>query len=157
MPRQSPWQIILIFCCCSVCDSLWPMDSSTPGFPVLYCLLEFSQTHDHWLDDAIQPSHPLLSPSPPAISLAQHQGLFNKLTLHIRWPKYCSFSFSLSIKPSNEPSGLIFFRINWFDLFAVQWTLKSLLQHHSSKASFLRCSVFLMVKLSHPYMTTGKP
>ena len=109
MPRQSPWQIILIFYCCSVRDSLWPMDSSTPGFPVLYCLLEFSQTHDHWLDDAIQPSHPLLSPSPPALSLAQHQGLFNKLTLHIRWPKYCSFVLTSA---SNLPMNIQ----GWFSL-----------------------------------------
>ena len=78
----------------------------------------------------------------------------NESTLHIRWPKYWSFSFSIS--PSNEYSGLISFRINWFDLLAVQGTLKSLLQHHSSKASILWCSAFLMVQLSHPYMTTGK-
>ena len=78
----------------------------------------------------------------------------NESVLHIRWPKYWSFSFSIS--PSNEYSALIPFRIDWFDLFAVQGTLKSLLQHHSSKASFLLCSAFLMVQISHPYMTTGK-
>ena len=76
----------------------------------------------------------------------------NELALHIRWPKYCSFSIS----PSNEYSGLISFRIDWFDLLAVQGTLKSFLHHHSSKASVLRCSVFFIVQLSHPYMTTGK-
>ena len=107
--------------------------------------------------DTIQPSHPPLSPSPPAFNLSQHQVLFNKSTFHIRWPKkYCSFSFSFSIKPSNEYSGLIFFRINWFDLLAVQWTLKSLLQHHSLKGSVLQCSAFFMIQLWHPQMTTGK-
>ena len=80
--------------------------------------------------------------------------LFNESALHIRWPKYWSFSFSIS--PSNEYSGLISFRIDWFDLLAVQGTLRSLLQHHSSKASTLQCSAFFMVQLSHPYMTTGK-
>ena len=74
--------------------------------------------------------------------------------LHVRWPNYCSFIFSIS--PSNEYLGLIFFRIDWLDLPAIQGTLKSLLQHHSSKASILRCSVFFTVQLSHPYMTTGK-
>ena len=78
----------------------------------------------------------------------------NELVLHIRWPKYWSFSFNIS--PSNEYSGLISFRMDWLDLFAVQWTLKSLLQHHSSKALILQCSVFFIVQLSHPYMTTGK-
>ena len=79
----------------------------------------------------------------------------NESALRIRWPKYCGFSFSIS--PSNEHSGLIAFRIDWLDLFAVQGTLKSLLQHHSSKASILRCSAFFIVQLSYPYMTTGKP
>ena len=97
--------------------------------------------------------HPLLllPPIPPSIRVFS-----KKSTLHIRWPKYCSFSFSFSIKPSNEYSGLIFFRINWFDLLAVQWTLKSLLQHHSLKGSVLQCSAFFTVQLSHPYITTGK-
>ena len=102
--------------------------------------------------DAIQPSYPLSSPSPPALNLSQHQGLFNESFLHIRWPKYRSFSIS----PSNEYSGLIFFRINWVDLLAVQGTLKSLLQHHSSKSSILQHSAFLVVQLSHPYTTTGE-
>ena len=101
----------------------------------------------------MQPSHPLSSPSPPAFNLSQHQDLFQGV-LQIRWPKHWSFSFSIS--PSNEYSGLISFRIDWLDLLAVQGTLKSLLQHYSSKASILQCSAFFMVQLSHPYMTTGK-
>ena len=103
-----------------------------PGFPVHHQLPEPTQTHVHRVGDAIQPSHALLSPSPPAFNLSQHQGLFNELVLCIRWPKYWSFSFSISL--SNEYSGLISFMIDWLDLLAVQGTLKSLLQHHSSKA-----------------------
>ena len=103
----------------------------------------------------IQPSHPLSSRSLPALNTSQHQGFFsNESALHIRWPKYWSFSFNIS--PINEHLGLISFRMDWFDLFAVQETLKSLLQHHSSKASILRCSAFFIVQLSHPSMTTGK-
>ena len=94
------------------------------------------------------------SPSPPAFNLSQHQGLSNESVFHIRWPKYWSFSFSIS--PSKEYSGLISFRIGWLGLLAVQGTLKSLLQHHSSKASILWCSAFFIVQHSHPYMTTGK-
>ena len=128
------------------------MDCKIPGFPVFHYLLEFAQTHVHWVDDAIQPSHLLLPllllPSVfPSIKVFS-----NESALHIRWPKYWSFSIS----PSNEYSGLISFRSDWFDLPAVQGTLKSLLQHYSSKASILQCSAFLMVQLSHPYMTTGK-
>ena len=111
---------------------------------------ELAQTHVHWVSDAIQPSHLLLSPSPPAFNLSQHQGLFNR----IRYPKYWNLRFSIS--PSNECSGLISFRIDWFDLLAVQGTLKSLLQYHSLKASILWCSVFFMVQLSHPYMNYRK-
>ena len=125
-----------------------PMDWSIPGFPVHHQLLELAQTHVHRVGDAIQPSHPLSSPFPPAFDLSQHQGL------HIRWPKYWSFSFSIS--PSNEYSRLISFRIACFDLLAVQRTLKNLLQHHNSKASILWRSAFFMVQLSHPYMTYGK-
>ena len=135
-----------------VSDSLWPHDHSTPGLPVHHQLLESTQTHVHWVGDANQPSHPLSSPSPPAFSLSQHQG--NESFLHIRWPKYWSFSFNIS--PSNEHPELISFRMNWLDLLAVQGTLKSLPQHHSSKVSVLRCSAFFIVQLSHPYMTTGK-
>ena len=130
------------------------MDCTSPGFPVHHQLPEFTQTYVHYVDDAIQPSHPLLSPSPPALNLPQHQSLSNESVLHIRWPKYCSFSFSIS--PFNEYSGLISFRIGWLDLPAVQGTLKSLLQHQSSKASILWHSAFFIVQLAHPYMTTGK-
>ena len=137
--------------CLSLCD---PMDYSTPGFPVLHHLPELAQTHVHWVSDAIQPFHLLLSPSPPAFNLSQHQGLFQWVSSSLRWPKHWSFSFSIS--SSNEYSGLISFRIDWLDLFAVQGTLKSLLQHHSSKASILQCSAFFMVQLSHSYMTIGK-
>ena len=129
------------------------MDCSTPRFPVYHQLPEFTQTHVHWVGDATQPSHPLSSPSPPTFNLSQHQGLF-KTVLHMRWPKYWSFSFSIS--PSNEYSWLIAFRMDWLDLLTVEGTLKSLPQHHSSKASILQCSAFCIVQLSHPYMTTGK-
>ena len=104
-------------------------------------------------ESAIKPSHPLLPPSPPLLippSIFPSITVFsNESILHIRWPKYWSFSFSIS--PSNEYSGLISFRVDWLDLLAVQGTLKSLLQHHSSKASILWCSVFFIVQLSHPY------
>ena len=131
-----------------------PMKCSTRGLPVHHQLLEFTQTHIHWVSDAIQPSHPLLSPSPPALNLSQHQGLFKWVTLCIRWPKYWSFSFSIS--PSNEYSGRISFRMDWLNLLAVPGTLKSLHQHHSSKASIRQHSAFFIVQLWHPYMTTGK-
>ena len=131
-----------------------PMDCSTPGLPVHHQLLEFTQTHVHWVHDAIQPSHPLSSPSPPAFNISQHQGLFIWVCSLNQWPKYWNSSFS--INPSNEYWGLISFRMEWCDILAVQGTLKSLLQHHSSKASILQCSAFFIVQLSHPYMTTGK-
>ena len=131
-----------------------PTDCNMPGSSVLHHLPEFVQIHVHWVGDAIQPFHPLSPPSPSAFNLSQHQVFSNESALHIRWSKYWSFSFSIS--PSNVQSGLISFRIDWLDLFAVQGTLKSLLQHHSSKASILRRSVFFSVQLSHPYMTTGK-
>ena len=131
-----------------------PMDCSTPGFPVHHQLLELTQTHVHWVGDTIQPSHPLSSPSPPAFNLSQHLFFPNESVLCIRWPKY--LSVNLSISPSNEYSWLISFRMDWLDFLAVQGTLKSLLQHHSSKASILWCSAFFMVQLTHPYVTTGK-
>ena len=130
-----------------------PMDYSTPGFFVHHPLLEFAQTYVLWVSDTIQPSHPLLSSSPPAFNLFQDQSLSNEAVLHIRRPNYWSFS----IHPSNEYSGLISFRMDWLDLLAVQGTLKSLLQHHSSKESILQCSFFFICQLSHPYMTTVKP
>ena len=120
------------------------MNHSTPGLLVHHQLPEFTQTHVHRVGDAIQPSHPLLSPFPPAPNLSQHQGLSSESTLHMRWPKYWSFSFRIS--PSNEHPGLISFRMDWLDLLAVQGTLKSLLQYHSSKASILRCSAFFTVQ-----------
>ena len=131
------------------------MDFSTPGFPDHHPvqLLKLTQTHIIQVGVAIQPLHPLLSPSPPFFSLSQHQGLFESV-LHIRWPKYWSFSFSIS--PFNEYSGLISFRMDWLDLSVVQGTLKGLLQHHSTKATILRCSAFFIVQLSHPYITTRK-
>ena len=118
--------------CPALCDT---MDCSTLGLPVHHQLLELAQTHVHRVSDAIQPSHPLSSPSPPAVYLSQHQGLFQWVCSSIRWPKYCSFSFSIS--PSNEYSGLISFWIDWFDLLAVQETLKSLLQTTVQKHQFL--------------------
>ena len=120
-----------------------------PGFPVHHQLPEPTQTHVHRVGDAIQPSHALLSPSPPAFNLSQHQGLFNELVLCIRWPKYWSFSFSISL--SNEYSGLISFRIDWLDLLAVQGTLKSLLQHHSSKA-FSSSALSFLYSLAFTYI-----
>ena len=137
--------------CPTLCD---PMHCSTPGLPVHHQLPEFTQTHVHWVSDAIWPSHPLSSPSPPAFNLSKLRVFSNKSSLHIRWPKYWSFSFSIS--PSNEYSGLISFRIDWLDLLVVQGTLKGLLQHHSLKASIIWRSAFFIVQFSHPYMTTGK-
>ena len=137
--------------CPTLCD---PMNCSTPGLPVHHQLLEFTQTRVHQVSDVIQPSHPRSSPSPPAPNPSQHQGFSNESTLHMTWPKYWSFSFS--IIPYKEIPGLISFRMNWLYLLAVQGTLKSLLQHHSSKASILQHSAFFTVQLSHPYMTTGK-
>ena len=145
-------------CCCSVaqscptlCDS---MDCSMPGLPVPHHLLEFAQVHVHCIGDPIQPSHPLMLPSHSALNLSQHQGLFQWVSRLLRLPKYCSFSFSIS--PSNEYSGLISLETDWFDLLAVQGTFRSLLPHHSSKASILWHSAFLTVQLSQPYVTTGK-
>ena len=137
--------------CPTLCD---PMNRSTPGLPVHHQLPAFTQTHIHRVSDAIQPSRPLsslllLPPIPPSIRVFS-----NESTLHMRWPKYWSFSFS--IISSKEIPGLISFRMDWLDLLAVQGTLKSLLQDHSSKASILRHLAFFTVQLSHPYMTTGK-
>ena len=137
--------------CPTLCN---PMECSTPGLPVHYQLLELAEMHVHRVRDAIQSSHPLSSPSPLS-SIFPSIWLFSiESVLRIRWPKYWSFSFSIS--PSNEYSGLISFRIHCFDLLAVQETLKSLLQHQSSKASILQYSALFIVQLSHSYMTTGK-
>ena len=142
------------YCCYSVAKPWVPRDCSTSGFPVLHYILEFAHIHVNWVGDAISPSHPLLPPSPFNFSLSQHQSLFHESALCIRCSKYWSFSFSIS--PSNEYSGLIFFRIDWLDLLSLQGTLKIILQYHSSKASILQHSAFLMVQLSHLYLTTGK-
>ena len=136
--------------CPTLCD---PLDCSMPGCCIDHQLLELAQTQVHQVSDDIQPSHPLSSPSPSAFNLSHHRGLSNESILRMRWPKYWSFSFSIS--PSNDYSGLISFRMDWFDL-AVYRTLKSLLPHHNSKASVLQCSTFFIVQLLHPYMTTGK-
>ena len=135
----------------TLCD---PMDCSMSGFHVHHQLSQLVQIHIHPVSDTIQPSNPLSSPSPlpsifPSIRIFSKESALNS-----RWPKYWSFSFSIS--PSNEYSGLISFRIDLLDLLEVQGTLKNLLQHHNSKASILRHSVFLILQLSHPYMTTGK-
>ena len=125
----SKYHIIHLQLCRSVLSLCNPMNHSTPGLPVHHQHPEFTQTHVHRVGDAIQPSHPLSFPSPPAPNPSQHQGFFNESTLCMRWPKYWSFSFSIS--PSNEYPGLISFRMDRLDLLAVQGTLKSLLQHHS--------------------------
>ena len=130
------------------------MDCRTPGLPVHHQLPEFTQTHVHWVSDAIQPSHPLLSPSPPAFNLSQHQGLFQWVNTSHEVAKVLEFqpqhqSFQWTLR-------LMSFRMDWLDLLAVQGSLKSLLQQHNSKASILLHSVFFTVQPSHPYMTTGK-
>ena len=130
----------------TLCD---PMNRSTPGLPVHHQLSESTQTHVHWVSDAIQPSH-LLSLLSPALNLSQHQGLFQWVSSSHQVAKY--WSFSLSISPSNEHS----FRMDWLDLLAVQGTLKSLLQHRSSKASILQRSAFFIIQVSYPYLTTEK-
>ena len=147
------WSLGLADCCCcsvakscpALCD---PMDCSTAGLPVLRHPPEFTRVQ--WISDAIQPSHPLSPSSPPTPNLSQSQGLFQWVSSSHQGATYWSFSIS----PSNEYSGLIYLRIEWFDLLAVTGTLKSLLQHHNSKASVLQHSAFFMVQLSH--LTTGK-
>ena len=138
----------------TLCD---PMDCSTPGLPV-HQLPEFTQTYVHWIGGAIQPSH-LSSLSPPTFNLSQHQGLFKWLSSLHQVAKVLEFQlqYQLNIQLiSNEHSGLISFRMDWLDLLAVQGNLKSLLQHHSSKASILWRSAFFIIQLSYPHMTTGK-
>ena len=147
--REGPWKSQLNLSCLTLCD---PMDCSTPGFPIHHQLPELAQTHVHWVGDAIQPAHSLhpllLLPSVfPSIRVFSSESV-----LHIRWPKFWSFSIS----PSNEYSGLISCRVDWLDLLAIQGPFKSFLQYHSSKASILSHSAFFMVQFSHPYMTTGK-
>ena len=152
------FKYVLKYCCCSVTQSFPtpcnPLYCSTPGLSVPHHLLESAQVHDHWIGDVIQPSHPLLSFSPSAFIFPRIRVFSSESVLPIRWPKYWSFSFSIS--PSNEYSGLISFRMDWLDHLAVQETLKSLLLHHSSKASILRHLAFFVIQFSHPYVTTGK-
>ena len=137
--------------CPTLCD---PMNCSTPGLPVHHQLPEFTQTHVH---ESVMPSSHLILCSPLLLlpsSFPSIRVFSDESALRIRCSKYWSFSFNIS--PSSEHPGLISFRMVWLDLLAVQGTLKSLLQHHSSKASILWCSAFFIVQLSHPYMTTGK-
>ena len=136
--------------CLALCN---PMDCNMPGFPVHYQFLELAQTHVHWVGDAIQPLLPLSSPSPPAFNLSQHEGLFQWGSSSHQVAKVLEFQLQ---RQSFQWIFRISFMINWLDLLAVQGTLKSLLQCHSSKALILWCSTFFMVQLSHPYMAIGK-
>ena len=131
------------------------MNHSTPGLPVHHQLLESIQTHVHWVGDAIQPSHPLSSPSPPAFNLSQHEGLFKWVSSLHQVAKVLEFQLQHQSFQWIPRTGIYSFRMDWLDLFAVQGTLKNLPQHHSSKASILWHSALFMVQLSNPYMTTG--
>ena len=137
--------------CPTLCD---PMNLNTPGLPVHHQHAESTQTHVHQVGDAIQPSNPLSSPLLLPSVFPSIRVFTIESALRMRWSKYCSFSFNIS--PSDEHPGLTSFRMDWLDLLAVQGTLESLLQHHTSKASILWCSAFFTVQLSHPCMTTGK-
>ena len=137
--------------CLTLCN---PMECSTLVFPVHHQFPELSQTLVHRVSDVIQPSHTLSSPSPPAVNLSQQRGLFKWVSSLHEMARVWSFCFNISL--SNEHSGLISFRIDWLDLFAVQGTLKSLLQQHRSKASIYWHSAFFIVHFSNPYMTTGE-
>ena len=133
--------------CLTLCN---PMNHRKPGLPVHHQLLEFTQIYVHWVSDAIQPSRPLWSPSPPAHNLFQHQGLFQWVnSVH-------QAAIVLEFQLQHQSCQWTLRKMDWLDLLAVQGTRKSLLQHHSSKASILRCSAFFIVQHSHPYMTTGK-
>ena len=137
--------------CLTLCD---PVDYRTPGLPVHHQIPELIQTHVHEL---VMPSNHLFLCGPlllPPSIFPSIRVFSNKSALHIRWPKYWSLSFGIS--PSNEYSGLISFRMDWLDPLSVQGTLKSLLQHHSSKASIFQHSAFFIVQLSHPYIATGE-
>ena len=130
------------------------MNRSTPGLPVHHQLLEFTQTHVHQVGDAIQPSHPLSSPSPPALNPSQHQDLFQRVNSSHEVARVLEFQLQHQSVQWTPRTDL--FRMDWLDLLAVQGNLKSLLQHHSSKASILQHSAFFIVQLSRPYMTIGK-
>ena len=138
--------------CLTLC---YLMDCSTPGLLVHHQLLELTQTHVHWISDAIQPSHPLSFPPLPALNLSQNQGMLNQF-FSLGGQSIGVSALEFSFSPSNEYSGLISFRMDWFDFLAIQGTLKSFLQHHISTASALQHSAFFIIQLSHPYMTTGK-
>ena len=141
------WSGIIVVVQSLSCLTLWtPMDCSTSGFPVLHYIPEFAQTPVHWVSDVIQPSYSLYVPFSSCPQSFPASGSLPMIALHIRWPKYWSFSFSISL--SSEYSETISFRIEWFDLLAVQGTLKSLLQHHSSKVSILQYSAFFTVHIS---------
>ena len=152
--------MLYLHCCCSVtksCPTLYnPMNCSMPGFPFLHHLPEFAQIHVHWVGEVIQPSHPLMPPFSGVLSsiFLSIRVFSNESALHIMWPKYWNFSFSISL--SNKYLELISLWIGWFDLLAVQETLKSFLQHHNLKTSILRHSAFLMFQLSYLHMTIGK-
>ena len=144
---EVPWQFqfsSITQSCPALCN---PMDCSTSGFPVHHQLPEFTQTHVHWVGDAIQLSHPLSSPSPPTLIFPSIRAFSNESVVHIRWPKYWSFSFSIS--PSKEYSGLISFRMDWFNVLAVQGILKSLLQHHIQKHQFSSTQLSLWSNSQH--------
>ena len=152
--RKETWYILLLFSHSVVSDSATPWiaaHQASLSFTISQSFLKFMSIESAMPSNHLVLCHP---PSPPAFSLSQHQGLFSESALRIRWPKY--WNFSLGISPSNEYSGLISFRIDWFYLLAVQGTRKSLLQHHRLKASILWHSVFFTVQLSHLYITTGK-
>ena len=153
--ENEAWDSVQFSLVAQSCPTLWdPMNRSTPGLPIHHHLPEFTQTHVYRVSDAIQPFHPLSSPSPPAPNPSQHQGLFQWVTSwKVAWGGQ---SIGVSTSASNEHPGLVSFRMDWLDLLAVQGTLKSLLQHNSSKASILWSSEFFMVLLSHSYMTTGE-
>ena len=158
---ESIWAIFQTIkqCCCSSVTKSWRtlwdlMDGNNSGSSVLHCLLEFVQIHVHWVGDTIQSSNLLPSPSLLPSIFPSIRVFPKESVLRIRWPKYCSFSFS--IRSTIEYPGLISFRLDWFDLLDVQGTLKSLIQHHSSKTSSLQCLGFFRVQLSHMFMTTGK-
>ena len=137
--------------CLTLCD---PMNCSTPGLPVRHQLLESNQTQLHWVSDAIQLFHALVTPSPPALKLSQHQGLFKRVSSSHQVAKV--LEFQLQHQAFQWTPRTDHFRMDWLDFLEVQGTLKSLLQNHSTKASILWHSAFFMVQLSHPYMTSGK-
>ena len=154
-PIWQLWHTHSCFLVTQLCPTLCnPIKCSMPGFPVLHHLPELAQIHVYWVGDAIQPSHPLLSPSPAAFNLSQHQGLFQWISSSHQVAK--ELELQNHYQSFHEYSGLISFRIDGLNLLAVQGTLKHLLQHQSSKASILQCSTFFIVQLSYPHMTTGK-